>query len=248
MPSSSANAASNRLATQIASRVDEVRSRIAAAAAKSGRDASSIRLLPVTKYVDEDHVRIISELGFRDLAESQVQSLRTRSAALEDLSIDWVLIGHLQRNKAGQAARIVSEVQSVDSLRIANALDSATQRALDDGSRQAPQLKVLLQVNTSGEEAKYGLSPHEVSSVLESVAALPHLRVAGFMTMAPFTEDEDVVRRTFADLADLSHRMQEKFGSDLDLKELSMGMSNDYEVAIEEGATTVRIGSALFSG
>lgn len=232
----------------IASNVARIQERIALVAGESGRSPQDIRLLPVTKYVDLERIRIVYDLGLSDFGENRVQEMRQKSADLADFDINWVLIGHLQTNKAAQAARVAAEVQSVDSVRIANALNNALERLSVEGDRDklstAP-LKVLLQVNTSGEAAKYGLNPGEVASALDHILTLPHLQVGGFMTMAPFTEDRSVVHRTFADLRELRDQMQASYAN-LDLGELSMGMSHDYETAIREGATTVRIGTTIF--
>ena len=236
-------------ANQLSANVAAVREQINAAALRSGRSAADIRLLPVTKYHPESQLRAIYALGFRDLGENRIQELRAKAAAMSDLDINWVLIGHLQTNKATQAARVAKEIQSVDSLRVATALSNAVVRlqnedaAAGEDAAAAP-LKVLLQVNTSGEEAKYGLAPSEVGAVLEQVADLPGLTVGGFMTMAPLTDDEGVVRQTFSRLRELRDALRTTSG--LELPELSMGMSHDFEIAIEEGATTVRIGSSIF--
>ena len=234
---------------QIGRNVAAVREQINAAALRSGRSPADICLLPVTKYHPESQLRAIHSLGFRDLGENRIQELRAKAAAMSDLDINWVLIGHLQTNKATQAARVAKEIQSVDSLRVATALSNAVVRlqnedaAAGEDAAAAP-LKVLLQVNTSGEEAKYGLAPNEVGAVLEQVADLPGLTVGGFMTMAPLTDDEGVVRQTFSRLRELRDTLVRASG--LELPELSMGMSHDFEIAIEEGATTVRIGSSIF--
>ena len=234
---------------QIGCNVAAVREQINAAALRSGRSPADIRLLPVTKYHPESQLRAIHSLGFRDLGENRIQELRAKAAAMSDLDINWVLIGHLQTNKATQAARVAQEVQSVDSLRVATALSNAVVRLQNEDAaagagEAATPLKVLLQVNTSGEEAKYGLAPNEVGAVLEQVSDLPGLAVAGFMTMAPLTDDEGVIRQTFSRLREL--RVTLVRASGLELPELSMGMSHDFEIAIEEGATTVRIGSSIF--
>ena len=239
-------------ANQLSANVAAVQEQINSAALRSGRNPADIRLLPVTKYHPESQLRAIYALGFHDLGENRIQELRAKSTALSDLDINWVLIGHLQTNKATQAARVAKEVQSVDSLRVATALSNAVVRLQNEdaaagagaAAASATPLKVLLQVNTSGEEAKYGLAPNEVGAVLEQVSDLPGLAVAGFMTMAPLTDDEGVIRQTFSRLRELRDTLVRASG--LELPELSMGMSHDFEIAIEEGATTVRIGSSIF--
>ena len=239
-------------ANQLSANVAAVQEQINSAALRSGRNPADIRLLPVTKYHPESQLRAIYALGFHDLGENRIQELRAKSTALSDLDINWVLIGHLQTNKATQAARVAKEVQSVDSLRVATALSNAVVRLQNEdaaagagaAAASATPLKVLLQVNTSGEEAKYGLAPNEVGAVLEQVSDLPGLAVAGFMTMAPLTDDEGVIRQTFSRLRELRDTLVRASG--LELPELSMGMSQDFEIAIEEGATTVRVGSSIF--
>lgn len=230
---------------EIQSRVDQVREKIAQAAKQSSRQPSDIRLLPVTKTVDAQRIKVVLDMGLHDLGENRVQELRAKSPDFEALGANWVLIGHLQTNKAAQAVRIVSEVQSVDSVRVANALNTAVTRIAGEGGDAPLPLRVLLQVNTSGEAAKYGLSPEEVAPALDHLLTLPNLAVAGFMTMAPFTDDEDVVRRTFARLRELRDELAVEYEG-VELRELSMGMSHDYQIAVEEGATTVRVGSEIF--
>lgn len=229
--------------------ISRIQERIAAAAEASGRSPADVRLLPVTKYVDLERIRMVYDLGFRDFGENRVQELRQKAADLAAPDINWVLIGHLQTNKAAQVARVATEVQSIDSLRIASALNNALARLADEGggndTGSAAPLKVLLQVNTSGEAAKYGLNPGEVAAALDHILSLPHLEVGGFMTMAPFTADQAIVRKTFADLRKLRDDLQPAYEG-VDLRELSMGMSHDYQVAIQEGATTVRIGTTIF--
>lgn len=259
---------------QIRLNAAELRAQIEEAALRAGRRPAEIRLLPVTKFHPESDLRLLHDLGFTTFGENRVQELRRKSGELTDLDVDWILIGHLQSNKAGHAARIVSEVQSVDSLRIAQALNTARQRIADSAasaSSSCPMpgelatasslpptatvtnsrpeeglnpLRVLLQINTSGEAAKHGLTPASAPEVLEQVLGLPHLEIAGLMTMAPLSEDESLVRATFAGLRDLRDELQGRF-PEANLRNLSMGMSHDFPIAIEEGATTVRVGTAL---
>ena len=235
----------------IAAHLADARARIDAACARVGRDPGEVELLPVSKTHGVDLIREAVDAGWTRFGESKPQEAAAKASELADLDLDWVLIGHLQTNKATQAARVAKEVQSVDSLRVATALSNAVVRLQNEGEAAAAgedaataPLKVLLQVNTSGEEAKYGLAPNEVEAVLEQVADLPGLTVGGFMTMAPLTDDEGVIRQTFSRLRELRDTLGRASG--LELPELSMGMSHDFEIAIEEGATTVRIGSSIF--
>lgn len=224
----------------IADRLDEVRHRINEAALRSGRAPGAVTLLPVTKTVPAERLLELPSLGYSSFGENRVQELRAKSEELAGLDIDWQLIGRLQTNKAGQAARLANVVQSVDSLRLAQSLSRGAQAA-------GRELSILLQVNTSGEHAKAGFAPAEVPLALEQIVPLPALTVQGFMTMAPFEADEAKLRQTFGGLRDLRDRLAPRFeGSGAELHDLSMGMSGDYERAIEEGATIVRVGSAIF--
>lgn len=215
-------------------RLSQVQENIAQAAARSGRSPGDVQLLPVTKYVSAPIMAELASLGCTSFAENRVQDLRAKSEELAQWNPSWVLIGRLQSNKAGQASRIVSQVQSVDSVRIAQALSRNFGLNERVGS-------LLLQVNVSGEETKTGFTPEELPAVLDQVRDLPAVSVDGFMTMAPFTDDESVLRETFSTLRELRDRVAP------DLPQLSMGMSQDYEIAIEEGATIVRVGSAIFN-
>ncbi len=224
--------------------VARVRQRIQAAAHRVGRDPREIRLLPVTKTVPAQRLRVLPELGLRHFGENRVQEIREKSAELANLGVEWTVIGHLQTNKAKLAARLATEVQSVDSLKVALALDAATHRLLSEGERDRP-LSVLLQVNVSGEESKHGFRPEETADALARIQELSGVKVRGLMTMAPFTEDQEMVRRTFAGLRELRDELTGG-NPEAELRELSMGMSHDYQIAIEEGATIVRVGSAIF--
>ncbi|MEX2174049.1 MAG: YggS family pyridoxal phosphate-dependent enzyme [Pirellulaceae bacterium] len=219
----------------------EVRGRIAAAAARSGRGAEAVILVGVTKYVDASVARLLVEAGHKTLGESRPQTLWDKAAALADLSPSWHLIGHLQRNKVRRTVPLWTVIHSADSLRL-----------LQEVSREADALKipadVLLEVNVSGDRTKHGFHPDEIEPLLPRIAALPSLFVLGLMTMASREGDLDRARREFAELRTLRDRLAVNCPKQILLNELSMGMSGDYEVAIEEGATIVRIGSALFEG
>jgi pyridoxal phosphate enzyme (YggS family) len=224
---------------ELVANLSKVKERIAAAAARSGRDAAEVRLLPVSKTVPEDRLREAVRAGCRQLGENKVQEALRKSRAMSDLDVSWSVIGHLQTNKARDVAAFASEFQALDSLRLAEALDRrlvAADRSLD----------VFVQVNTSAEPQKYGIEPDDVPRFLTELPRYQTLRVRGLMTLALFTTDTDRVRRCFRILKGVRDRVRE---SDPDLigpGELSMGMSGDYEVAIEEGATVVRVGQAIF--
>jgi hypothetical protein len=225
----------------IATNVTAIRNRIAAAAIRSGRAGNAVRLVAVTKYAGVEEIRALVAAGCTDLGESRPQQLWERAAALADLPICWHMIGHLQRNKAERTLSLVSVLHSIDSLRLAEAVDSAA-GAL--GRRMA----VLLEVNISGEPAKHGFSPEEIEPALPTLIALKNIEIRGLMCIAGLEGGDDGARRDFAALRVLRDRLQAVSAGGLRLDELSMGMSGDYEIAIEEGATIVRIGSALFKG
>ena len=217
-----------------------VQQRIANACQRVGRDPASVRLLPVSKTFDEAHLRLAYAAGCRLLGENKVQEAQRKSQAMADLAdLQWSVIGHLQTNKAKQVARFASEFQALDSLRVAEALD----RRLHIEGRQ---LDVFVQVNTSGEASKYGLTPEAVADFLNALPAFPALRVRGLMTLALFSADVVRVRPCFVRLRELRERLRQRAPAGVGLEELSMGMSGDFEVAIEEGATVVRVGQAIF--
>ena len=217
-----------------------VHAHMAAACKKAGRDPSSVRLLPVSKTVPEARIRNAYAAGCHTLGENKVQEAHGKWQAMSDLSgMHWVIIGHLQTNKAKLVAEFASEFQALDSLRVAEALDKRLQalgRSLD----------VLVQVNTSNEESKFGLPPDEVEGFVRKLPAFSSLRVRGLMTLALFSDDAAKVRPCFARLRELRDRLRQSAPDGVAMDELSMGMSGDYELAIEEGSTIVRVGQAIF--
>ena len=218
----------------------EVQARIEAACRRVGRDPAGVRLLPVSKTRDEATLRLAHAAGCRMLGENKPQEMYRKWEALADLDdLRWSAIGHLQTNKAKLVARCASEFQALDGLRVAEALERRLQvegRALD----------VYVQVNTSGEASKYGLAPEEVAAFLHQLPAFPALRVRGLMTLALLSDDNTRVRECFVLLRQLRDRLRQQAPDGIGLDELSMGMSGDYELAIEEGATVVRVGQAIF--
>ena len=217
-----------------------IQARIAAACLRAGRDPASVRLLPVSKTQPEASVRLAHAAGCRLLGENKPQEAYGKWQATQDLpDLRWSVIGHLQTNKAKLVARCASEFQALDSLRVAEALERRLQaegRALD----------VFVQVNTSGEASKYGLPPGEVAAFLRALPAFPALRMRGLMTLALFSSEAARVRRCFVLLRTLRERLRQEAPAGIVLDELSMGMSGDFEIAIEEGATVVRVGQAIF--
>ena len=224
----------------LAANLAAIRARIDAACHAAGRDPATVRLLPVSKTVDQARLRQAYAIGMREFGENKVQEAMGKWEAMADLpDLRWALIGHLQTNKAKYAARFASEFQALDSLRVAQALDAQLQkhgRALD----------VLVQVNTSGEASKFGLAPEDVPAFVRELPAFSSLRVRGLMTLALFSADAALVRPCFVRLRTLRDRLRQEAPDGISMEELSMGMSGDFELAIAEGATTVRVGTAIF--
>ena len=209
-------------------RLSEVRDRIEHAAARAGRDSRSITLVAVTKVFPASAIREAYEAGIMDFGENYVQEFESKAPEVRDLTgARFHLIGHLQSNKARKAFELFQVIETVDSAKLARRLDEA-----------ARPLDVMLEVKVSPEEAKSGADPAELPTLIESVRASKNLRLLGLMTVPPWTEDGDESRPYFRRLREL--------GSKYGLPHLSMGMSHDFEVAIEEGATFIRIGTALF--
>lgn len=227
---------------RLADNLAAVRARIAAAAQASGRVPEAVRLVAATKYVSAEVTRAMVDAGCRDLGESRPQALWAKADALADSpEIRWHLIGHLQRNKVERTLPVAALVHSVDSLRLAQAIDEAA-------ARRGVPTAVLLEVNVSGEEAKHGFTPAGLEEQLDPIAALPHLELRGLMAMAGREDLDHDPRREFALLRTLRDRLAPRLPRPAEFAELSMGMSGDFEVAILEGATLVRVGSALFEG
>ncbi|HEY9272746.1 MULTISPECIES: YggS family pyridoxal phosphate-dependent enzyme [Achromobacter] len=217
-----------------------VNGRIADAALRAGRDPATVRLLPVSKTVEEARIRLAYEAGCRYLGENKLQEVSRKWEAMADLTdLRWSVIGHLQTNKAKLVARYAAEFQALDSLRVAEALDRRLQA-------EGRQLDVFVQVNTSGEASKYGLQPEETAAFLRELPAFSGLRVRGLMTLALFSAEAVRVRECFVLLRTLRDQLRQDAPAGIGLDELSMGMSGDYEIAIEEGATVVRVGQAIF--
>ncbi len=211
--------------------------RIERARARAGR-ADPVTLVAVTKTHPVGVVRAAIAAGLGDVGENRVQEMDAKVAEVGRGAVRWHLIGHLQRNKAARAVALADLVHSLDSPRLAEALSAAALAA-------DTVVPCLVQVNTSGEPSKYGLEPDGALDEIGRMAELPGLRLEGLMTMAPFTDDERVVRRTFAALRELRDRAARQLPG-FSGRELSMGMSNDFEAAVEEGSTLVRVGSSLF--
>ncbi len=217
-----------------------VRARIAAACRRAGRDPAGVRLLPVSKTKEAPSIRLAYAAGCREFGENKPQEACRKWEATADLpDLRWSVIGHLQTNKARLVARFAAEFQALDSLRVAEALERRLQA-------EGRGLDVFVQVNTSEEASKYGLPPEEVAAFLRALAAFPSLRVRGLMTLAMLSAEAPRVRRCFVRLRELRERLRQDAPGGVSLDELSMGMSGDYEIAVEEGATVVRVGQAIF--
>lgn len=226
---------------QLHENLARIREQIATAAQRAGRSAGDVQLIGVTKYVSADVARELAAAGLLDLGESRPQELWRKVEALPDPQIRWHMIGHLQRNKLRRSLPSMALLHSGDSLRLLEGVNA------ECASLQRKQ-SVLIEVNISGDANKHGFQPDEVAAALPTIAALPNLEVVGLMTMAALEGGVDRDRRDFAALRELRDRLQPQLPPSIDLRELSMGMSDDFEAAIEEGSTMVRVGSALFEG
>lgn len=223
----------------IANNAALVRKRMTAACDRAGRPADSVRLLAVTKTLPIARMRAAVAAGFDTFGENKVQEAMFKAEALGDLRVHWSVIGHLQSNKAKYVARFADEFQALDSLKVAEELDRRLQR-------EGRSLDVFVQINTSAEPSKFGLEPDAALGFARQLPQFSSLRVRGLMTLAIFSSDEARVRHCFRRLRDVQQRLRQDGPSSLQWAELSMGMSGDFEVAIEEGATLVRVGQALF--
>ncbi|MBI4559759.1 MAG: YggS family pyridoxal phosphate-dependent enzyme [Candidatus Hydrogenedentes bacterium] len=211
--------------------LERVRERISTAALRAGRSSQSVRLVAVTKTVNSETIQALLALGIEDFGENRIAEARPKIEEIGHVA-RWHMIGPIQRRKAKEAIELFDTVDALDRIEVGQAL----QQRCDAANRTLP---VLIEVNVSGETTKHGFFPEHVPDALATLQKLPHLHVAGLMTMAPLVQDPEVTRPHFARLRSLAES--------LGLPELSMGMSNDFEVAVEEGATQVRIGTALFA-
>ena len=238
---------------KISERIKRVKETINCACARVDRDPAEVKLVIVTKSATVKDIKEVIRLGFSELGENRVQQLRKVSAQIAEFlggengdsasseKVGWHMVGHLQRNKVRQVLPIVSLIHSVDTLRLAEEINAS-----------APKLslcpRILLQVNTSGEPQKYGVPVGAATHLAEQIETLPNLKLIGLMTMAPLTHNKDVIRACFVRAKELFVEIRGEKLVGLEFTELSMGMSSDYEIAVEEGATILRIGSAIFAG
>ncbi len=222
-----------------------IRARIAEAAARSGRKAEEVTLVAVTKSAGEPAIRALVESGCRILGESRPQQLWERARSLASLPIEWHLIGHLQTNKVRRTLPLIRLLQSCDSPGLIQAVDRC---AGEGASPQLFRMSVLIEVNISGETAKHGFAPDAIERYFEGAPQLEHVEVRGLMCMAGLEGDLKAARADFAAMRELRDRLRRNCPEWIRLDELSMGMSGDFEVAVEEGATIVRVGTSLFEG
>lgn len=239
--------------TKIAERIKRVEGIIAETCARAGREPGDIRLVVVTKSAEIEQIQEVIRLGYNHLGENRIQQLKRVAGQVAEFlqqseadptmpkEVHWHMIGHLQRNKVRQILSTASLIHSVDTLRLAEEINNSAAR-MDLCPR------VLLQVNTSNEPQKYGVPVGAATHLAEQIETLPHLKLIGLMTMAPLTRNKDVIRGCFQRARDLHCEMRGEKIVGSQFTELSMGMSSDYEIAIEEGATILRLGSAIFAG
>ncbi len=224
--------------SEIAENLARVRERIEAAARRSGRDPERVRLVAVSKTVDPERARQAIEAGVKILGENYVQEAQKKIEVLGH-EISWHFIGHLQRNKAKVAVHLFDLIHAVDSINLAQELDR-------QAKLQGKVLPVLLQINLGGEATKFGAQEKEILLLAEKLSAMAGIEVKGLMTMPPFFEDPEASRPYFVELRKLGERLVQQKIPRISMEELSMGMSNDFEVAVEEGTTLVRVGTAIF--
>ena len=236
---------------KISERIKRVKDTINSACARTGRDPNDVKLVIVTKSATIEAIKKVIQLGMNELGENRVQQLKKVSAQVTDFQnannssaakkVNWHMIGHLQRNKVRQVLPIAYLIHTVDTLRLAEEINTSAAKL-----NMCPE--VLLQVNTSNEPQKYGVPVGAATHLAEQIETLPNLKLTGLMTMAPLTHNKDVVRSCFVRARELFEEIRGERIVGPHFTELSMGMSSDYEVAVDEGATILRIGSAIFAG
>jgi pyridoxal phosphate enzyme (YggS family) len=220
----------------IAENLERVREQIAQAAAKVGRKADDIELVAITKTHPAEKIREAVEAGHTLFGESRVQEARAKIPELPS-NLRWHFVGHLQKNKIRHALPLFEMIHSVDSLALAEDINRIAE---EEGMHP----RVLLEVNVAGEGSKFGFDPEKLGNEMEALLALPRLSIEGLMTIPPIAEEAEASRKYFVDLRELRDALEQDF--DLNLQQLSMGMTNDFAIAVEEGATLVRVGTAIF--
>ena len=223
----------------IAESVGKIRERIATACRKSGRSPDEVTLLAVSKTFPAERVREVVSCGVEDVGENYVQELCAKREQLADERIRWHFIGHLQSNKVRSIAPWIHLIHAVDSVSLAAEIDKRA-------ARSNRCIDILIEINTTGEESKFGIRPEAAQELVQSLSQLEHIRICGLMTIGLFDPDPEVCRPLFRTLRGLKDQLAKLRQDNLQMMHLSMGMTGDFEVAIEEGATIVRIGTALF--
>jgi pyridoxal phosphate enzyme (YggS family) len=230
----------SELRDRLSERIAQVEGRIEEACRRAGRARRDVTLVAVTKTVTPPLAALLPESGITELGESRPQELWHKAALLPQ-TVHWHLVGHLQRNKIERTLPLVQMIHSVDSLRLLQALEA-------EAAKQWRSVPALIEVNASGEQSKHGFTPEETAELAARVAGLKWVKMQGLMTMARYEDEPHRCRPTFRLVRELRDRLQATLPAEVRLEHLSMGMTNDFEVAIEEGATLVRIGTALFEG
>lgn len=215
-----------------------VRERISRAAERAGRNPSGIRIVAVTKTHPPEAVDQAVKAGLKDVGENKVQEFLDKEGMVKE-DCRWHFVGHLQRNKVNKIIGSFELIHSLDSLRLARKINKSS-------LREGVVTSVLVQVNTSGEESKYGIEPDEAEELCAAVSSYEGIRVKGLMTMAPWVEDRGVIRRTFSALRMLADKIKSRKIENISMDELSMGMTDDFEIAVAEGSTMLRLGRVLF--
>ena len=227
------------MGSEIADNIARVQERIAAACRRAGRQPEEVRLIAISKTVPAERIRAAFEAGLRDFGENRVQEAAAKRPALSDLTATWHLVGHLQSNKAKPGRDLFHWIHSVDSARLAERLDKV---AVGGGDK----LLALIEANLGGEESKSGVKESEVLALAEALSALETLEIRGLMAVPPYLEEPELTRPYFRRLRELAAEISKRNLPRVTMQELSIGMSHDFEVAIEEGATMVRVGTAIF--
>jgi hypothetical protein len=230
------------LKSGIESRLKALEESIAAAAARAGRDPAGVTVVAVTKTVPVELIEEAIRLGVKHVGENRVQEASVKFESI-GRKATWHLVGHLQSNKVKRALEIFDVIQSVDTVRLAEAI---SQRVIEAQSRTRQRVDVLLEVNASGEASKFGFRPEDVNAAVEEICVLDGVRVRGLMTVGPIVERPEDARRAFVLLRNLADGITKLGLPEVEMSVLSMGMSGDFEVAVEEGATLIRVGTAIF--
>ncbi|MFR5072440.1 MAG: YggS family pyridoxal phosphate-dependent enzyme [Bianqueaceae bacterium] len=223
---------------ELRNNLESVRDSIARAAARAGRNPEDVLLLPVTKTLGADVVEQAWQLGIRQVGENKVQEILSKKEVMGE-KMQFHMIGHLQRNKVHQVLDKACLIHSVDSVRLAEEINR-------EAEKKGLTARILLELNVAREESKYGILEEDLDALLQNLARFQHIRVEGLMTVAPFVENPEENRKIFRRMREIFIDIRQKKVNNIDMQILSMGMTNDYEIAVEEGATIVRVGTGLF--